>query len=424
MSPERKRELAWALYDWANSAFATTVMAGFFPIFFKQYWSAGQSATESTLHLGVANSAASIAIAVVAPALGAIADAGNARKRFLAVFAALGVIATGALWFVTKGDWVSAAVLFTLGSAGFMGGNVFYDSLLVSVARDERRDFVSALGYSLGYLGGGLLFALNVAMVLAPQRFGLASSAVAVRVAFVSVALWWGLFSLPLFLGVREPHRRLGSRGALAAVRGGFAQLVDTFREIQKLRVVAVFLLAYWLYIDGVNTVIRMAVDYGMAIGLESNDLIVALLITQFVGFPAAIVFGRAGREARREDRHRDRRGRLRGVTVWAAFMHHAWEFFALAVVIGLVQGGVQALSRSLYARLIPPDRASEFFGFYNMLGKFAAVLGPLIVGFTGELSGSPRLGILALLVLFVAGGVLLSRVDVQAGARAATGAG
>jgi UMF1 family MFS transporter len=407
---ERRQILSWAFYDWANSAFATTVLAGFFPLFFKQYWSAGQEATTSTFHLGMANSASSLVILLLAPTLGAIADRGGARKRLLACFMILGVLATAGLYLVGKGMWFEAALLFVLGAIGFSGSIVFYDSLLVDVARPRDYDRVSALGYGLGYLGGGLLFAVNVLMTLKPQWFGLADAATAVRLSFLTVAVWWLLFSLPLFVNVREqvPDRPLGW---LEAVRGGFRQLADTFAEIRKLRVVLLFLCAYWLYIDGVDTIIRMAVDYGMALGFEPTSLIIALLIVQFVGFPAAIAFGWLAGVIGTKRALLLGIAVYMGVTVWGYFLENERQFYLMAITIGLVQGGVQSLSRSYYARLIPPGKSGEFFGFYNMLGKFAAIIGPLLVGWTAILTGSSRLSILAVLLLFVSGAWLLWKV-------------
>lgn len=403
--------IAWALYDWANSAFATTVMAGFFPVFFKTYWSAGGDPTESTLRLGLANSLGSLVILLLAPILGAIADRCGGKKRFLLAFTALGALNTGSLFFVQQGAWEIAVLLYVFGSIGFSGSIVFYDALIVNVADDRRMHRVSALGYGLGYLGGGVLFAVNVAMTLSPHTFGLADAAMAVRVSFVMVAAWWLMFAVPLFLFVPE-SRPAQAVSILGAVTGGLRQLHETFREIRRLRMVALFLGAYWLYIDGVDTVIRMAVDYGLSIGLKSDNLIVALLITQFVGFPAALIYGRMG------DRYGAKAGLFFGIgvytvlTIWATRMDSAGEFYALAVIVGLVQGGIQALSRSFYARIIPAEKAGEFFGFYNMLGKFAAVLGPLLVGWAGVLTGSPRYALLSLVILFAGGALLLSMVD------------
>ena len=410
-APLRHRpELAWALYDWANSAFATVVLAGFFPLFLRDYWAAGQPGARITLALGTANALASLLIVGLAPALGAIADQGAWKKRFLATGAALGIAATLALYCLSAGQWVAALGLFVTATVGWMAANIFYDALLLDVTAPARYERVSALGFALGYLGGGLLFAACVLLTLRPAWFGLADAPAAVRLSFLLTGLWWLAFSLPLLRHVRE-RRRHPPRPPWATARAGFTQLARTLRHLRGERAVWWFLLAYWLYIDGVDTVIRMAVDYGRALGFDSGGLVLALLLTQFVGFPAALAFGRLGAA------WGARRGILLGlaayggITLWAARMAAAWEFYALAVAVGLVQGGVQALSRSLYARLIPADKAAEFFGFYNVLGKFAAILGPLLVGWVGLLAGSPRLGILSLLLLFGGGAWLLWRL-------------
>lgn len=416
-----KKIVAWALYDWANSAFATTVMAGFFPIFLKLYWSAGTDVTESTFRLGLANSLASVIVAVWAPILGAIADRGSTRRKFLGLFACMGIVMTGALCFVARGDWGIAVVIYVLATIGFSGGNIFYDALMVSVADDERRDVVSALGFALGYLGGGLLFALNVAMTLTPQTFGLPDASAAVRVSFVMVAIWWAVFSVPVFLWVEEPQASDQSSGWIA-VRAGFRQLHNTLREIRKLRVILVFLVGYWLYIDGVDTIVRMAVDYGMSLGFASTSLIVALLITQFVGFPAAIVFGKIGQRLGAKTGIFIGIGVYLGVAIWGFFMQREAEFYVLAMAIGCVQGGVQSLSRSLYSRLIPVDKAAEFFGLYNMVGKYAAIIGPLLMGWVSVATGQPRYGIIVVLVLFLAGAVLLYGVNEAEGHQLARG--
>jgi len=418
MNGSRRALWSWALYDWANSAFATTVMAGFFPVFFKQYWATDLSATDSSFQLGLGNSVASLLLVVLAPVLGAVADRGGLKRRLLLLFTLLGVAMTGALYFVSAGQWALAVWIYVAAQLGFSGAMIPYDALLLDVAPRERWDSGSALGYALGYLGGGLLFALNVLMVLYPHAFGLPDPTEAVRLAFLSVALWWAVFSVPVLLFVGEGGER--ERPPLATgLRLGLRQLRDTTRHIRQVRPALLFLAAYWLYIDGVDTVVRMAVDYGLALGFAANGLMTALLITQFVGFPAALAFGRIG------ERYGPKQGILLAILVylltiaWASRMESAAEFYLLAVVIGLVQGGIQSLSRSLYARLIPPDQAGEFFGFYNMLGKFAAVIGPVLVGWVGVVSGSPRIGILSVGALFLAGAVLLWRVDVTA-ARAA----
>ncbi len=415
----RRPVMAWALYDWANSAFATTVIAGFFPVFFKQFWGAGLSVTDSTRALGYTSSAASLILVCMAPLLGALADQLGAKKRFLLGFTLLGVLATGALYWLAAGHWLAALGLYLVGLLGFFGGNIFNDALITDVAPPDRYEWASSLAYALGYLGGGLLFGLNVAMVLAPETFGLADKGAAVQTAFLMVALWWAVFTVPLALFVPE-SAGAGRRTLGAAVRGAFSELSGTFRQIRSFPNTFLFLIAYWFYIDGVDTIVFMAVDYGLSLGFPDSSLMVALLITQVVGFPAALVFGRLG------ERWGAKRSILLAIGVYmlvvagASQMAHLWHFYALAVAIGLVQGGIQALSRAVFASLIPEGQTAELFGFYNMVGKFAAVLGPFLVGSAAALTGDPRLSLLPILILFLIGGALLWRVDVRAGREAA----
>ena len=414
---DKRTVISWALYDWANSAFATTVMAGFFPVFFKQYWNAGVDATVSTARLGIGNSVAGITVAVLAPILGAIADRGTAKKRFLMFFAFMGCIMTLALWMVGEGQWFCALAVYVVATIGFSGGNIFYDALITGVASNKRLDQVSALGYSLGYLGGASLFTLNVWMVSQPEVFGLADKTEAVRWSFVTVGLWWAVFSIPILCFVKEPKNPDAVAGT-AMIRAGFEQIQTTFREIRQTRVVFLFLIAYWFYIDGVDTIVRMAVDYGMSIGLPESGLIKALLITNFIGFPAALAFGWIGKRLGARLGIFIAIGVYIVVTIWASFIRTAPEFYALAVIIGLVQGGVQALSRSYYARLIPADKSAEFFGFYNMLGKFAVVIGPLLMGGVGlaarrvgaSSDTASRVSIGSIVILFAVGAVLLCK--------------
>jgi len=435
MKDNKKAIWGWAIYDWANSAFATTVMAGFFPIFFKQYWSYGADINVSTAQLGFGNSIASLFVALMAPILGAIADKGSAKKKFLVFFAYLGVLMTAALFLVQKGQWAWAIFVYAMGVIGFSGANIFYDSLLPSVAGEEKIDYVSGLGFSMGYLGGGLLFLINVLMTLMPQKFGLPDAAAAIQFAFLSVALWWGLFTFFTIFWVPEKKVSALQKKRGSIVIAGFRQLAGTFKKVRHLQVVFLFLLAYWFYIDGVDTIIRMAVDYGLSLGFESNDLIFALLIVQFIGFPAALVFGKLG------ERWNVRKSIYlaifiyMAVTIWGTMMAQKTEFYILAAVIGLVQGGIQALSRSYYSRLIPKNRAAEYYGFYNMLGKLAAILGPALMGLVGLIvkrilmpaSPTPaqviavgqlasRWGIASILILFVIGAILFYFVDEEKG--------
>ncbi len=410
MKDSRKEIISWAFYDWANSAFATTVMAAFFPIFFSQYWSYGADSATSTFFLGLGNSIESLIVAVCAPVLGAIADRGSYRKKLLILFAFLGAAMTAALYWVSMGLWPVAMALYIFANIGFSGGNTLYDSLLPSVASERKVDFVSSLGYSLGYIGGGVLFLINVLMYLFPSAFGLADEITAVRVSFLMVGIWWIVFSLPLILFVREPE---GERiGIGTAIHDGFGSVRKTLTSLRRLKNTALFLVAYWCYIDGVDTIIRMATDYGTALGFPSSSLIVALLITQFVAFPSALLYSFFGH---RIGIRRALLIAIAGYVVIACFgffMTSVVQFYVLAICIGLFQGGIQALSRSYYARLIPEEQSAQFYGFFNMLGRFAAIIGPLLLGIVTLITGEQRYGILSLIILFVVGGLVLLKVD------------
>jgi len=387
------------------------VLAGFFPVFFQKFWSTGVDPTVSTSRLGFANGLAGLLVAVLAPILGTIADRTASRKRQLVIWTTVGVIGTAALGFIGQGEWWWAAACFMMGCIGFNAGNIFNDSLLLDVAAEHELDQVSALGYSLGYLGGGLLFAINVLMTLKPQWFGLADVAASVQASFVMAAGWWFLFMLPAAINVRERAAVSQASGVLNAAREGLRELRGTLRDVGKYRDITLFLLAYWLYIDGVHTIYTMAVDYGVALGLPSSSLLAALLLTQFVAFPSALALGGLG------NRWGPKRGILLCIvvylsaTIYAYFLDTVTEFFALAVAVGLVQGGIQSLSRSMFGRLVPPGKSGEFFGFFNMMGKFASFLGPMLIGTVALLTDDSRLSVSSIIVLFIFGGLVLLRV-------------
>ena len=417
---ENKRAVwSWAFYDWGNSAYSTTVMAGFFPLFFKEYWADPHNPNQSTFYLGMANSIASIVVASLAPLLGSIADQGSAKKKFLTFFAFLGVIMTGGLWMVSQGNWQMAVLFYVMATIGFASGNVFYDSLLPGLASEERVDVVSSLGFGLGYLGGGLLFLVNVFMYLKPEIFGISDGATAIKLSFLSVAVWWAVFTIPLILFVPEP-KNYDSVKIKNAIQMGWIQLIQTFKEIRNMKVVGTFLLAYFFYIDGVDTIIKMAVDYGMSLNFSGESLIIALLIVQFVAFPAALVYGRLGSKVGAKTAIMIGIIAYSFITFLGYFITKAWHFYVLAILIGLFQGGIQALSRRLYTRIIPAEKSAEFFGFYNMLGKFAAIIGPALMGTISLVTGSARLGILSILLLFILGAFLLNKVDLDEGKRLA----
>lgn len=408
---DKKKVFSWALYDWANSAYSTTVMAGFFPIFFKQYWSAGADSVETTAKLGTALSVSSLCIALLSPTLGVLADFRGSKKFFCGIFMVLGALSCLWLSMIPQGGWLPAMFAYGLGMMAFAASAVFYDALLPSIARGTAMDHASSLGYALGYLGGGVLFTLNVLMYLKPEIFGIADGVTAVKLSFASVAIWWMLFSLPLFLNVPEPASEVSKKGLLGASLDSVAHLRRTFGDLMRNRNLLTFVVAYWLYVDGVYTVMAMAVDYGMAIGLESSHLIAALLLVQFIGFPATWLFGKV------TGRFGCRKPILVCIAVYsvsvilAKYMTHAVHFYALACVIGLVQGGVQSLSRSLFGNMVPAKRTGEFFGFFNLVGKFASIIGPMVVAVTVTLTNDSRSGMSGLLILFVLGGLLLWRV-------------
>ncbi len=408
------------MYDWANSAFATIVMAGFFPVFFKEYWSSGVDATVSTFRLGLVSSFSSIVMVALSPMLGAIADKGRCAKEMLVWLSLLGIASTALLCVAGKGAWISAGLLYLFAVTGFLGACIFYDALLITVTGRQDMDRVSACGFGAGYLGGGIALAVCVALVFFYQAFGLDRPEQAVRFSFFFAAFWWLVFMLPAIVWipsetktrqtVREPVKT-AAYGLWQNTKTGVCELRMHFRRLMADRNTTLFLGAYWLYIDGVDTIIRMAIDYGIAIGFTSEKLILALLLVQFIGAPASLLFGATARRFGQKKTLMVGIGIYAGITVWGFLMSKQWEFYAIAVAIGLVQGGVQSLSRSMFAGFVPTSEESSFFGFYNMLGRFAAILGPLLMGLTSLLSESSRLGMLSVLLLFVGGALLLSMV-------------
>ena len=415
MKSEKAAKYSWALYDWANSAFVLTIISGFFPIFFKEFWLNTEDATLSTYYLGMANSGAAVVVALMAPFLGAIADRGNARKKFMLTFAFLGLLMTIGLLLVQRGYWQVALFFFIFSTVGWSSANVFYDSLLPSVASKNEVDFVSSLGYALGYIGGGLLFLANVIFYLNYEFFGISESSTAVKINFLSVSIWWALFTIPFILYVKEPSYK-DAVPIRKAIMMGWYQLVHTLQDLKRYKIVLTFLIAYWLYIDGVDTIIRMAVDYGNSLNFAHSTLITALLMVQFIAFPATLGYNWIASKIGVKN------AVLIGIvgyiiiTFFGAFMSKEWHFYILAAAVGLFQGGIQALSRSLYSRIIPKDKVAEFFGFYNMLGKFAAVIGPIMMGYVARISGNTRIGILTILLLFILGALILWKVDIREG--------
>ena len=417
--PDRKfldrQVIAWALYDWGNSAFALSVLAVLFPLFLGSFWSSGDAGVTVTSRLTWATAIASVIVSLIAPVIGAVADSGGVRKRLLAVFALLGAISTAALSVVDEGEWRWALGIYVFASVGYYSANVFYDSLIVDVCKPRYYSLVSSLGHALGYFGGAILLSLHVWMMYTPQTFGFQDTNEVVRFAFISVGIWWVIFMAPLLLIVHEfKSARAGSGGT---VRAAYRSLKATFQKIRSYRNVYLFLAAYWFFIGGLFTVIFMAVNFGQRLGFSAQDLVTALLITNFVGFPATIAYGYLGHY------FGPKNAIYLGLCVyivivsWAAFLKDVSQFYVMSVIIGMVQGGVQGMSRSLFASLIPAEHTGEFFGFYNMVTKFSHILGPVLVGIVAFVSDEPKFILVALLPMFVIGALLIMRVDTS-GAR------
>ncbi|MGC8770179.1 MAG: MFS transporter [Brevinematia bacterium] len=387
-----KGELAWTMYDFANSAFATVVMAGFFPIFFKSLF-INQSSEVSTFFLGLGNSISSIIIAVFFPLLGALSDIKNNKKNSMLAMAFVGIIFTSLIFMVEK-NWSIALTFYVIATIGFAGANVFYDSLLNKISTPERRDFISSLGYSLGYLGGGLLFLITIIIYQKPELFKLTDKNIALKLSFLLVGIWWLIFSIPSLFFIKEKKEKM----------------TDSFIEFIKKplnKKIILFLIAYWCYIDGVDTIIKMSIDYGMSIGLSTSMLILALLMVQFLGFPFAILYSLLAKLIKTKNAIILAITGYTLITIFATFMNNIIHFFILAFFVSMFQGGIQALSRSYFSNIINENESGKLFGLYNLVGKFATIVGPFLVGQTTLLTRNHRIGISSIIVLFIAGLIL-----------------
>jgi MFS transporter, UMF1 family len=412
---------AWAMYDWANSAVQCTIITAVFPIYFASVAGADLPPAVATERFATATTLALVIVAVMAPILGAYADYAGAKKRLLAVFLAIGVSATAAMFFITRGEWQFAALLFIIVNIGVSASFVFYDSLLPHIAGPDEMDRVSSAGYALGYVGGGLLLAINLAWILKPALFGLGDAGVASRLSFLSVAVWWLVFSIPMFRRVPEPAvRPQNLHGHGGPIVASVRQLVFTLRDLRRYRQAFLMLVAFLIYNDGIGTMIRMAGPYGKEIGLPENALITAFVMVQFVGIPFAFAFGwLAGRIGAKTSIFVALIVYV-AISIVAYYMTTAWQFFLLSFLVATVQGGSQALSRSLFASMIPPEKSSEFFGFFGVFEKFAGIVGPALFAITVRATGSSRNAILSVIAFFVVGAALLWMVDVEEGKRVA----
>jgi len=421
MNKDHKKILrSWKMYDWANSAFATTIMAAVLPEFYSSVAGSTLDKTTATSYWGYSNTIAMLLIAIAAPILGAIGDHSGAKKRFLGGFAFVGIVATGLLIGIGPGMWFFASFLYIFGRVGFGGGNIFYDSLLPHVAGPEEIDRVSAEGYAYGYLGGGILLALNLLMILKPSFFGIPDAAWASRISFLSVALWWAIFSIPIFKNVAEPRVVIARDESLNPLKAGYQRLRRTLKDIRRFKELAKFLVAFWLYNDGIGTIIIMAVIFGAEIGIGRTHLIGAILMVQFIGIPFTILFGRLPKRLGAKKSILLALGIYTIIAILGYFMQKPAHFWLLAFLVSMVQGGTQALSRSMYASMAPASKSGEFFGFYNVSSKFAGIIGPTLFGVVGQLTGTSRISIISIIIFFLAGAGILATVNHAQGIKAA----
>lgn len=421
---QHKREIrAWTMYDWANSAFATTIMAAVLPIYYASLGATADAPALMTSRWGFTTAIAALIAAVISPILGAVADFRGAKKKFLTIFMVIGVISTALLFFPNKpGDWLLASIIFIFANIGFAGSLVYYDALLPHVARADEIDQVSSRGYMMGYIGGGLLLAVNLVMIMfLPEIVPSLGVGLMTRLSFVTVAIWWAIFTIPILTRVKEPVRRIeaGEEG-MNPIKVSFQRLAKTFAEIKKYRDLAMGLLAFWVYANGIGTIITMATIYGTELGFGRTTLIGTLLMVQFLAAPFAFFFGWLSRKI----------GTKKGIyitlivytliAIAGYFLYQEWQFWLLGAAVATVQGGSQALSRSLIGKMMPKSKSAEFYGFFSVFEKFASILGPAIFGVISVIMGESRLSIASLVTFFAVGIFILSRVNVERGIRVA----
>jgi UMF1 family MFS transporter len=409
---------AWVMYDWANSAFATTIMAAVLPIYYAQVAASTLGGNLATVYWAYTSSISLLIAAIISPILGAVADFRGSKKRFLFAFMIIGVVGTALLYFVKTGDWLMASMFFIIGEIGFAGSLVFYDSLLPHITTSDEIDQVSSRGYAMGYLGGGILLAINLAMImLAPSEL----TGMMTRLAFLSVAVWWFVFSIPVIRWVSEPPNRIiASETGVNSVKVSLTRLLRTFRDIRHYRDLFIFLIAFWFYNDGIGTIIKMATIYGSEIGIGQTTLIGTLLMVQFVGIPFSFLFGWLAKKIGTKPSIYISLLVYTAISIMGYFMSQEWHFWVLGIAVATVQGGSQALSRSLFGRLVPKSKSAEFFGFFSVSEKFAGIVGPFIFGIVGQIMGNSRLAIVSLVIFFIIGAALLSKVDEKEGIRVA----
>lgn len=412
---------AWAMYDWANSAFVTTIVAAVLPVYYTTVAASGLAPNIATAYWGYTSSISALIAAIISPILGAAADFSGTKKKYLTVFMLLGVTGTALLYFVRSGDWLLASAFFLLGNVGFAGSLVYYDSLLPHVARPDEIDQVSSRGFAMGYIGGGILLAINLVMIMfLPDLLGV-DAGLMTRLSFVTVAVWWLIFTLPLLTRVQEPERRIlkGEEG-FSPLQASFKRLAETFKEIRHYRDLALAMLAFWVYANGIGTIIVMATAYGSELGFGQTTLIGTLLMVQFLAAPFAFLFGWLAKKIGTKPAIYISLSVYTLISILGYFLYHEWQFWVLGVMVATVQGGSQALSRSLIGKMMPKSKSAEFYGFFSVFEKFASILGPFIFGVVSTVMGGSRLSIVSLVIFFIVGIIILTRVNVQNGIKVA----
>lgn len=413
---DTRQTQSWVLFDWGDNAFATVVLGVILPIYYVEVAGADVSGTLASVYWAYTLAISFTIIAVLSPVLGAIADHLEQSRAFLAVFTGLGVVFTGALFFTGEGMLLQTSALFILANVGFSGARLFYNSLLPGITSEDTIDRVSAAGYACGYFGGGVLLVLTLFLVSSPSTFGIADAATASRIGLFIAACWWGFFAIPLFVYVPEPEREPGKHDLSNPVTGGFRRLYGTYRDLQQYKIAFTFLIAFWFYNNGITAIIALSAAYATEIGLAQTDIMLAFAMVQFVGIPCAIMFGQLAGFLTTKKALYLGLGVYLAISVLAIGITTAWQFFVLAFAVGTVQGGTQALSRSLFGSLIPDHKSGEFFSFFAIVAGFASILAPLLFGFVGQLTGSTRIAIGSLSVFFIVGTGLLTLVDVDTG--------
>lgn len=419
MDPKKRAVQSWILYDWANSAFAIVVMSAIMPVFYSGVAGNTLPAHLSTAYWGYTQSISLIVIVLIAPILGAIADIAQVKMRFLRFFTYLGVIATLLMFTIGEGNWLWASFLVVIGTISFTSSNIFYDAFLPELVRPEKRDLISSYGYAMGYLGGGLILAISIGIILFHSLLGLTESQ-ASQVSFLLTGIWWFLFSIPLFRHVKEPKKSTSKLSWGKCIKEAFVQVGKTAIRLKNYPELFKFLLAFLFFSDGINTIIKMATIYGKEIGIGDTHLIGALLITQFVGLPCTIWLGKISEKWEAKKVLLITLWVYLGIVILGYGMSTQLEFYLLAILVGVVQGGSQALSRSIFSQMVPPEKNNEFFGFFGLAGKFASIFGPFVFGIVGQWTGASKYGVASLAIFFIVGMILLMLVNVEKGSHEA----